>query len=190
MSSSAPPAHRPAATSVTSASTPAVLGVVAGLALCCLGLAAAFRPSLADDGDWWLPSAGAAILLFLGAILGLRAVVADVPLARRALGAAAVLFTLFGIAHFYALVDQDTALLIFSILMVLASVAMIVAGVAVARVRAWTGPARFVPLAVGVWPILTVPAGAAIGDVPHFLAITVWGALWVGFGLTLRRPRA
>lgn len=190
MTSSAPTARRPVPTSAASAGTFAVLGVVAGIALTCLGLSGALWSSLVDDGNWWLPSAGVAILLFAGTILGLRAVVADVPLARRALAGAAVLFTLFGIAHFYALVDEDTAILLFSAFMVCASVAMIVAGIAVARARTWAGPARFVPLLVGAWPILTVPAGAAIGDVPHFLAIAVWGALWTALGLVLLRPRA
>jgi hypothetical protein len=189
MSSSAPTARRPVPTSAASAGTPAVLGVVAGIALTCLGLSAALWPSLVDDGDWWLPSAGVAILLFVGTILRLRAMVADVPVARRSLGAAAVLFTLFGTAHFYALVDEDTAILAFSVLMVCASVAMIVAGTAVARARTWAGRARFLPLLVGAWPIVTVPAGAAIGDVPHFLAIAVWGAPWTALGLTLLRPR-
>jgi len=186
MSSSAPPVHRPASGPLTATTTSAALGVLAGLALVGLGLAAALRPSLADDGGWWFASAGVAALLFVGALLGLRAAVADVPVARRAVGAAAALLTLFGIAHFYALVDQDTAILLFSVFMVAGSVALVVAGVAVAR--AWEGPGRLAPLLCGVWPIATIPAGAAIGDLLHFLAIAVWGALWTVLGLTLLRP--
>ncbi len=37
-----------------------------------------------------------------------------------------------------------------------------------------------------VWPIVTIPMGSALGDVPHFLAITIWGICWVALGLVLR----
>jgi hypothetical protein len=43
-----------------------------------------------------------------------------------------------------------------------------------------------VPLLCGLWPIVTIPAGSALGDVPHFLAIAVWGICWVALGIVLR----
>ena len=66
-------------------------------------------------------------------ILGLRARSVDVAVTRWALAAAAVAMTLFALAHFYALVDEDVAILLFSVFMVLTSIGMIVAGVAILR---------------------------------------------------------
>jgi hypothetical protein len=39
-----------------------------------------------------------------------------------------------------------------------------------------------------VSPILTIPAGAALGDIPHFLAIAVWGLCWIALGVSLSQP--
>jgi hypothetical protein len=91
---------------------------------------------------------------------------------------------LFALAHVYTLVDVDTAILLFSVVLVVAAVALIVAGIALART--WRGPGRFVPLLCGVWPLATIPAGAALGDLPHFGAIAVWGLCWVAFGALAR----
>ena len=88
------------------------------------------------------------------------------------------------LAHVYTLVDADTAILLFSVFLVVLALGMVVAGVALARV--WRGPARFVPLVCGVWPLATIPAGAALGDLPHFGAIAVWGLCWVAFGALTR----
>ncbi|WP_343981076.1 hypothetical protein [Kribbella koreensis] len=92
---------------------------------------------------------------------------------------------LFGLAHFYAIADDQRALPFFSVFMVLTAVALIVAGVAVLRTRIWPDGRRFALLAAGVWPLATVPAGAALGDVPHFTAIAVWGLLWTTLGAIL-----
>ena len=125
-----------------------------------------------------------AALLLTVAILALRARVTGV--ARAALAVAGVGMALFALAHVYTLVDADTAILLFSVFLVVLALGLVVAGIALARV--WRGPARFVPLLCGVWPLATIPAGAAIGDLPHFGAIVVWGLCWVAFG-ALVRPR-
>ena len=145
--------------------------VPGGLGIAVLGAIAALAPA-ATDGVWWFLTAAVAALLLTVAILALRARVTGV--ARPAL------------AHVYTLVDADTAILLFSVFLVVLALGMIVAGIALARV--WRGPARFVPLLCGVWPLATIPAGAAIGDLPHFGAIAVWGLCWVAFG-ALVRPR-
>jgi hypothetical protein len=80
---------------------------------------------------------------------------------------------------------EDTAIILFSVFMVVAAISLIVAGDAVIRARAGTSAQRGLVLAAGIWPLATIPAAAAIGDDPHFLAITVWGALWVAAGATL-----
>lgn len=167
----------------------AAAAVTGGLTLIGLGVVAAFWPALVDGGwagDGWFVIAGLAILLFTAAVLALRTVAADVALARRALAVAAPTLTLFGLAHFYALADVETAITLFSVFMVVGSLAVIVAGVALARAGIWQGAQRFVPLLCGVWPVATIPLGAAVGDLPHFLAIAVWGACWTALGVALR----
>jgi len=68
--------------------------------------------------------------------------------ARPALAVAAVGMALFALAHVYTLVDVGTAILLFSVFLVVTAVALIVAGIALART--WRGPGRFVPLLCGV----------------------------------------
>lgn len=157
-----------------------------GLTIVVLGIIAAFWPTAVSD-PWFVAAGIAAVLLVVG-ILGLRARVFDLTTARRALAGAAIAMTLFALAHFYTLVDEDLALLLFSVFMVLASVGMIVAGVAILRAGTGGGWQRAVPLVCGVWPILTIPAGGALGDVPHFLAIAVWGLCWTALGVSLTQP--
>lgn len=160
-----------------------IAAVAGGLTLTALGLGAAFDPDFL--GSAWFVLAGIAAILLVVALLGLRTATADVRGARAALTVAAAAMTLFALAHFFALVDQDTALLLFSVFMILASAGIIVAGIAIARTSVWPGTRRFVPLLCGVWPLATIPAAAAIGDLPHFLAITCWGGCWVALGVAL-----
>jgi hypothetical protein len=157
--------------------------LISGVVLTGLGVAAAVEPTIV--GGAWFVVAGLAAELLVVAVLGLRASVDGIRGARGALTAAAAGLALFGLAHFYALVDEDTAILLFSVFMIVASVGMIVAGVVVARASVRRGGRRFVPLLCGVWPIATIPAGAALGDLPHFLAIAGWGLCWTALGLTL-----
>ena len=84
--------------------------------------------------------------MLVAAVLGLRTAVDVVPGARIALTAAAAAVALFALAHFYALIDADTAILLFSIFMIAASAALIVAGIAIARADLWSDAGRFVPL--------------------------------------------
>lgn len=157
--------------------------VTGGLAVIGLGIAAAIEPDSA--GATWFVIAGVAAGLLVAAVLGLRNVVDGVRAARIALSVTAPALALFGIAHFYALVDEDTAILLFSVFMVVASLGLIVAGVAIIRADVWHGARRFLPLLCGLWPVATIPAGAAIGDLPHFLAVACWGACWTALGLAL-----
>jgi hypothetical protein len=39
-------------------------------------------------------------------------------------------------------------------------------------------------LITGLWP-LAIPIGLALGDVPHFVAIALWGACWTALGRLL-----
>jgi hypothetical protein len=160
---------------------------IGGLTIVGLGIIATVRPDSA--GPLWFVVAGVAAELLALGLLGLLAAVAGIRVARVATAVSAVAMALFGLAHFYALVDEDTAVGLFSAFMVLAAAGLVVAGVAVARTDRWSGARRFVPLLTGVWPVATIPAGAALGDVPHFLAIAVWGACWTALGLVLLGTR-
>lgn len=158
-------------------------GAIAGAIIVVLGVVAAVDADAASNV--WFASAGVASLLFAVCLLGLRAAAGALPVSRRALGVAAATITLFGLSHIYALVDEDTAILLFSVFMVLTAIGLIVAGVPILRQRDRGWPA-WLPLVTGVWPLLTIPAGAAIGDVPHFGAVAVWGGCWLLLGLAVR----
>ena len=161
--------------------TAVAAAVPGGAIIAVLGAVAAFAPAV-TEGAWWFLAAAVGALLLCVAILALRPRVDGV--ARPALAVAAVGMALFALAHVYTLVDVDTAILSFSVFLVVTAVALIVAGIALART--WRGAGRFVPLLCGVWPLATIPAGAALGDLPHFGAITVWGLCWVAFGALIR----
>lgn len=156
---------------------------VGGTVLAGVGLVGAIDAS--KVGDVWFATSGAASLVLVLGLVGLRKAAEGLRVVRRALGATAVTMALFGLAHFYALVNQDLAILLFSVFMVPTAIGLIVAGAGIVRHRIGRGWQAGLPLLCGVWPLLTVPAGAAIGDVPHFSAIAIWGLCWVACGLSL-----
>ncbi|WP_371401251.1 hypothetical protein OHA10_25275 [Kribbella sp. NBC_00662] len=156
--------------------------VVGGLGIVTAGIVAAVDANIADSA--WFGFAGASALLATAGVLGLRRATAAVPLAHKVLGAVAVTMTVFALAHFYAVADQDRAIPFFSAFMMLSALGLIIAGIAILRARLWSGPARALPLITGLWP-LTIPIGLALGDVPHFVAIALWGACWTALGRLL-----
>jgi hypothetical protein len=160
---------------------------IGGLTIAGLGLVATVRPD--STGPVWFVLAGVAAELLALGLLGLRSAVAGIRLARVATAVSAAAMALFGLAHFYVLVDEDTAVGLFSAFMIVAAAGLVVTGVAVARADRWPGARRFAPLVTGVWPLATIPAGAALGDVPHFLAVAGWGLCWVALGLVLLGTR-
>lgn len=156
--------------------------VAGGLGVTAAGIVAAIDAGLADSV--WFGFAGASVLLSTAGVVGLRRAASDVPVARTALGAVVVTMTLFALAHFYAVVDQDRAIPFFSAFMLLSALGLIIAGVAILRARRWRPTVRPLPLLTGLWP-LTIPIGLAIGDVPHFTAIALWGVCWTAVGRAL-----
>ncbi len=160
------------------------LTALGGIAVAVLGVGAAI--DLDFLGAAWFATAGVAVLLLVPGLLRLRTSAAAEPLARGALAVSAVFMTLFGLSHFYGMFNEDVAVLLFSVFMLLESIALIVAGVVIVRRtnrRSWSS---WLPLVCGAWPVLTVPAAAALGDVPHFIAIAVWGLTWIALGPALR----
>jgi hypothetical protein len=156
--------------------------IAGGLGIVAAGTVAAIDADLADSA--WFGFAGASALLVSAGVLGLRRAASAVPLARRALGAVAVTMTLFALAHFYAVADQDRAIPLFSAFLMLSALGLIVAGISIIRARLWSGATRTVLLVTGLWP-LTIPIGLALGDVPHFAAIALWGTCWIAAGWVL-----
>ena len=164
----------------------AVAAAVGGALILVLGALALVAPA-STEGPAWFIVAGGAAALFAYAVAGLRTAVRSVPRTGPPLLVAMVGLVLFALAHVYTLVNLDTALLLFSVFMIVGALGLIVAGVFI--VRAWRGAARFVPLLCGLWPIATIPLGASIGDVPHFGAIALWGVCWIALGVVLRTAR-
>ncbi|MDX6280586.1 MAG: hypothetical protein QOH03_1657 [Kribbellaceae bacterium] len=175
-----------ATTTTRTSSLPMIGGwaaTIGGLTITALGIVGAVWPDSAE-APWFAVAGAAAILLALG-LGGMRVAVKDVPTAYRALLFSEVTMLLFALAHFYAVVDVDTAIPLFSGFMLLSAIGLTIAGVAVLRARIWPDRRRFALLATGIWPALTIPAGAAAGDIPHFTAIAVWGLLWTTLGAIL-----
>jgi hypothetical protein len=159
--------------------------IAGGTIIAVLGAIAAVDADVV--GGVWFGCAAVAIGLFVAALRGLALNTRDAAgrRVRRTLTVATFAFVLFGLAHVYAIADEDTAILLFSVFMVVGALALIAAGIGLVRADVGRGWRRGVPLLCGAWPIATVPAGAAIGDVPHFLAVAVWGVCWIALGASL-----
>jgi hypothetical protein len=163
-----------------------VAAAVAGVVVTVLGVVGALSPDLV--GAAWFASVVPAALLFAAGLLGLRRMAASVGapgLVTVSLAVAAVATTLFALAHAYALVDEDTAIMLFSVFMVLIAGSLLVA--AIGMFRGPAGLPRWATLVAGIWPLATIPAGAAISDLAHFGAIAGWGLTWVGLGAAMLR---
>ncbi|MEJ2885635.1 hypothetical protein [Actinomycetospora aeridis] len=160
--------------------------VVGGAVTTVLGLVAAVAPSLV--GPAWFATVVPAALLFAVGVLGVRHRARGLGASRLVTGALAVAAgatIAFALAHLYALADEDTAILLFSVFMVLMAVGLVVA--AIGMFRGPAGLPRWTTLVTGVWPVATIPVGAAVGDLPHFGAIAVWGLTWIALGVALFR---
>jgi hypothetical protein len=163
----------------------ATSAVVAGLTAVVLGATAAISPATVGSG--WFATGGTMALLFAAGVVGTRRGLGGPRTTMVALGVAACATVLFGLAHFYAVLDEDTAVLLFSVFMIVGAGALVVAGAAAVRAGTGTALQRTALLLTGIWPIATIPAGAALGGLPHFLAIALWGVCWVLLGVSLFR---
>ena len=66
---------------------------------------------------------------------------------------------------------------------------LIVAGAAVARARSWQSPARWLPLALGVYVFAPMTPLIAVGFLPARLAIVGWMLLFALLGVALLREQ-
>lgn len=159
-----------------------VAAVIGGLIVAVLGAVALISPAASDAPAWDLGGFLAGVLLAV-ATAGLRAAARDVPVARPALTVAVAGLALFGVSHLYSIVDPDIGPILFSIFTIAAALGLIIGGIGIAR--AWRGPARFLPLICGAWPLL-IPVAGALGDTVLFSTIVVWGLWWIALGTALQ----
>ncbi len=90
----------------------------------------------------------------------------------------------FVAAEALALATGKTAEELLPLAALLTAVGLVLAGVAVARERRWTGWATFAPLAVGVFPFLAMfPFAASDADGPPVVSMVVWGLAFAALGL-------
>jgi hypothetical protein len=171
------------ATSTRAGRKSGIAAMIAGAIILVLGASTAIRPNLTGPG--WLIAAGVAALLFATGIFALATMPGLPRSGRITLTLATGAMTLFALAHFYAIIDEDRGTAAFTALTILSAVSLTVAGVIATRARAGTPLQRLSLLLTGIWPLATIPAGAAIGDVTLFVAIAGWGACWMLVGLSL-----
>jgi hypothetical protein len=78
--------------------------------------------------------------------------------------------------------NPDIANVLFSVSPLLTGGGLIAAGIAIIRAKAWTGPARLLPLALGAYTIVVlIPVMIGTGGPPSPLALWIiagWDLLW------------
>lgn len=73
---------------------------------------------------------------------------------------------------------------VFGVASLASGVGPILAGIAVLRVGRWTGPGRFLPLAIGVY-VFVVLTPVLFATSAGLLAVAGWNVLWLLLGLAL-----
>lgn len=105
----------------------------------------------------------------------------------RGLAAATVGRIIFLVGELVALMVGHDDLFLFPVAAVLTGVGMIGGGLAVVRAGRWEGPLSFAPLAMGVYPFVTMfPVLAATGERPDAL-LSGWGLPMIAVGLAMAR---
>lgn len=169
--------------------TPGLLCAVGGIAFVVLGIVGIV---LGDDGltrvgriDLWLAVAAVAVVLTgFGIVAAARlGRVARGTLGRIGLGVALLGTAVFAVAHALGAVvpgQDETPLL--PVGQLIATIGMIVLGVAVLRRGAWAGAGRVTPLLCGLYPVLILFPAFAIFGAPNFPAIAGFGLVWALLG--------
>jgi len=159
-----------------------VATTIGGIMIIGLGAFYVARPPADTPSTLWLVLSALAAALTLG---GLNAIPLGPGWGRSGLRVGICGMALFGAAHLVAVANADLGILLFSVLALIAGIALTVAGVAVVRAGVWSGWRRGLLLVCGLLPITAIPIGAAIGDTPHFTAIAVWGVCWLLLGIAV-----
>lgn len=171
--------------------TPALVCAVLSAAQVVVALLAYTVPALGlglgDEPMLW-----SAVLL---AFLHVQQLAAVVALARSGLlqpgvlGRTGLWLTALGgvvflVGELLYVIDRAVADIAFGIAPIASGAGMILVGVAVLQARRWTGPARFLPLAVGAF-VVVVLTPVLIATAAGLLAIAAWAALWLALGIAL-----
>lgn len=165
--------------------------IAGGLLLTVLALIDAFG---FDIGPAWFALAAVGLAGIVVGLVALRRVDATGPggVGRVALVVAIVAMAVFTVAHVAEAVVPDSAVLFFFLGQTIASLALVVAGVVIARAGRWSGWRRFVPLVCGLYPLVVMtPVFILVGHgLPaSFVAIAGWGLCWAALGSALRQRR-
>jgi hypothetical protein len=173
--------------SITTASPPraAVIGTAAGLVGVAAGLVTIAVPELVDSAPAQLALAardlGIAALL---AALWTRGAAGRSALGR--IGVAGGVLAMAGLAamEVVSVVARDSGLIGtgYGLATLSAGVFLILAGVAVLRARTWTGPRRYLPLALGGYVFVPLTPAIVAGFTAGQLALAGWMLLFAVLG--------
>lgn len=73
----------------------------------------------------------------------------------------------------------------------LTALGLVLAGIAILRAGVWEGPGRFVVLAAGIYPFITMfPLAATTADGPPVVVLLAWGLVFAAMGAALVRRTA
>lgn len=105
-------------------------------------------------------------------------------LARSGLALTALGGVAFLVGELLYLIDTAVADIAFGVAPIATGLGMILVGIAVLRTRRWSGTARFLPLAIGLY-VVVVLTPVLIATSAGLLAIAGWAVLWLLLGVAL-----
>jgi hypothetical protein len=158
-----------------------------------LGLGAGAFPLVLRGFSPWMALSAVALVLLVAGLAGMATteLAGSGRLATVGLAGAIAGTVIDLLAHATAAVDAARSVSpLFPVGAVGTWAGMVLTGAAVLRARRWAGPARFLPLACGLYPLAVVLPAYLVGDGPvGHLAGAGLGLLWAALGLGLRRTR-
>lgn len=131
-------------------------------------------------------------LLILAGLVGLArsGAVGDLAWGTTGLRVAIVGRVTFLVAELASLAVGHDDVFLLPVAAVLTGAGMTGAGLAVVRAGRWTGPLRYAPLAMGVYPFVAMfPVLAVTGERPDTI-LSCWGLLMLAVGLAMTRATA
>jgi len=109
-------------------------------------------------------------------------------LARIGLGLAFLGLGELTLAELVAMANPTSAEVFYWTATLIATLGLVLTGVAVLRAGQWGGWRRFTPMACGLYlPLVVIPSFSLPGHAPHY-AIGLWGACWLLLGFALLGP--
>lgn len=181
------------ATAPPSVQVPALLCVALSAGQVLLALVSSAVPSLglglgAEPMLWFAVLLAVLHVQQLAGLLALArsGFVGSGAVGRAGLGLAAIGGLLFMSGELVYLADAGTSETVFGLASITSALGLVLAGVAVLRVRRWSGPARFLPVGLGAY-IVVVLTPLLMATPLGLLGIAGWASLWLLLGLALYR---